>query len=147
MYVLATDKQIFSTEITSAPADVFELVSVAASNGLVPIKHFLEGLSWSSAKTCACCVKDEIGFGTDGGNFLYDDDLEPEDELFEGVVVNDPFDGVIMSRRAFDSLMVRFFRTLISVANDRYLPVRSEAWWPEFTDNIAAIGARSGKSL
>lgn len=48
-----------------------------------------------------------VGFGVEIANFQYDDDLEPGDEPFEGVLIRSNFRGdeVVLSREAFKRLV------------------------------------------
>lgn len=50
---------------------------------------------------------DGVGFGTEIAGSMYDDDLEPGDEPFEGVLITASFrdDEVVLSREAFRRLV------------------------------------------
>ncbi|MEH2077043.1 MAG: hypothetical protein V7K57_22025 [Nostoc sp.] len=88
-------------------------------------------------------VLERSGRISDESGFLFPSDLEPGDQIFEGVQMFDPLDTITLSNGAFDRLMSRYFRVVLDHAESTGLPITQEAWWGAFADATPQIEERT----
>ena len=106
----------------------------------------LYGLRWGDVQLAALAVVTGTGIGLDEAGFRYPADLDPCEESFDGVNVYDPLDDIVVPHAAFEEVMARFFRALISGAQKLRDPVRSAPWWGELVRRTEELEARVAKA-
>ena len=105
---------------------------------------------WREARRAAEGAVERTRSGVDDFGFVYLSDLDPCEEPFVGVSVDAFRDEILVSLPAFEEVMARFFRALISGAEKLGDSARSEAWWPELvrlTEKLEARVARAAQGL
>ena len=81
----------------------------------------------------AQAVRDEENIGINGSGFRYaHNELDPDEEPFEGVEIYDPLGELYVTQAAFDGLMNRYFSALRDGATKQQAPVVQQPWWPDF---------------
>jgi hypothetical protein len=107
------------------------------------LKSLLDFPSWSEMMYVASGVRDREGIGADGTGFRYPtDELDPGEEPLEGMDVYSPLGEVQVSVPAFERLMARYFRALITGAERHRDPVIRASWWPDFVKATVQIEDR-----
>jgi hypothetical protein len=136
---LTVDSITFTPSTTHAG-----IVDIDAPEGLRPLQVFFWEISWNYLVFFASCVADGIGCGFEVSNTQYDDDLEPDEEQFEGVRVNSSMDNesIVVSRLAFEKLALRFLDLCISIANEQDKPLQYEPAWSKLLDCRDRLKAR-----
>jgi hypothetical protein len=99
-------------------------------------------VSESNLKLIAEGVLDQHGRMMNDSGFWYPEDLDPDDEPFDGVRLSDPLDEIYLSRAAFDRLMVRFFRIILQNAPSSQKDLANSTWWPRFQAIVAQLEQR-----
>ncbi|MBD2208107.1 hypothetical protein H6G33_37540 [Calothrix sp. FACHB-1219] len=135
---LTVDSITFTPSTTHAG-----IVDIDAPEGLRPLQAFFWAISWNNLVFFANCVADGIGCGFEVANTQYDDDLEPDEEQFEGVCVNSQMDdeSIVLSRHAFEELALRFLDLCISIAQEQDQPIQHQPAWSkllEYRDRLKA---------
>lgn len=119
--------------------------AIGAEPGLRAVHDFFVGVSWQFlARFAAPAVLNRHGLHIEGNGFAFPSDLDPDQEPFDGVRLEDPIETIYIGNSAFDRLMSRFFNTVIEGAMLRQVPEVREDWWPEFVATARAVQARSG---
>jgi len=75
--------------------------------------------------------------------FHFIGDLDPGDELFEGVQIFDPIDTIYVSEAAFEQLMSRYVAVIVNAVTERQRPEMNEPWWPELVANGRLLAERA----
>lgn len=142
------DRAVADILIAPAPRESHYSVLVDALDELRPIKTFLESVRWSHIDTCAHNVLFHVGFGNDLADFDFGDDLEPDEQPFEGVrfseILSIPPREVIMSQTAFERLMLRYFDVMSAVVPERNPEVANDPRWRDFLNYVEALRSRIG---
>ncbi|MBW4448469.1 MAG: hypothetical protein KME38_16780 [Spirirestis rafaelensis WJT71-NPBG6] len=121
---LGTPSSVSSLKLITQISEPKELLILTSS---------LNFFSWSDLLYVASGVRDQEGVGIDGTGFRYPtDELDPGEEPLEGVEVYNPLGEVQMSIPAFERLMLRYFRTIMSEAEKHNHPIVEQSWWKEF---------------
>jgi hypothetical protein len=136
------DALVDNINVSPAPVTSLEAVDVVAPPDLIVVKHLLQPFAWRHLGELAEYVRDAISWGHEIGDFRFSDDLEPGEDSFDGVQLSDPIHKVVVTRAAFDRLMIRYFDAIIHGAHERNLPVLHEPWWAEFLSNVEVIRSR-----
>jgi len=98
-----------------------------------PVIITLKAFGWEAMPYAARAVTRGVGMSYDDAGFRYPgEDLDPGEEPFDGVQVHNPLGEATVSIPAFERLMLRYFRALITGAERLHDSVVEEAWWPEF---------------
>ncbi|MEH2048834.1 hypothetical protein [Nostoc sp.] len=132
---LIKDKLVDSIVIElSQDEDLLKLmVQITEPKELLILTSSLNFFGWSDLLYIASGVGDQEGVGVDGTGFRYPtDELDPGEKPLEGVEVYNPLGEVQVSIPAFERLMLRYFRTLISEAKKLNNPIVEQPWWKEF---------------
>lgn len=110
------------------------------------IRDYFSRSHASTLMYIARAVRDQENMGINGSGFRYaHNELDPNEEPFEGVEIYDPFDELYVTQEAFDGLMNGFFSALRKGAKKA---LAKEPWWKEFVDISLQIEKRvtsSGK--
>jgi hypothetical protein len=97
---------------------------------------------WSSVVLIARAVAERTGAGWDGGTLRYpvEDVLDAGEEPFEGVHVHSPLGDVLVGVAAFERLMARYLRAVLSAGASA--KAGDEPWWTEVRSSLMRIEAR-----
>ena len=140
------DCSVDSIPISSVPRKSHYSVQVDAAEELRPIKIFLESVRWSHIDTCAHSILLHAGFGNDLAGFDFGEDLEPGEQPFEGVrfseLLSVPPREVIVSRMAFERLMLRYFDVMSAVVPKRNPEIVNHQRWRDFLNHVEALRSR-----
>lgn len=117
-------------------------IKVETKSGLENISNFLTSVSWVDFNICAKCVYDQIGFGNDFSEFNYNDDRGPDEEPFEGVRFLDMGGQVVVSLKAFERLMLRYFDFIIQIDSMRGADINDNIDWQEFLEYVEKLRKR-----
>ncbi|MEB3294602.1 MAG: hypothetical protein VKJ24_15710 [Synechococcales bacterium] len=132
--LIGTDKHESSLKVVTQISEPKELLILTSS---------LSFFSLSDLLYIASGVRDQEGIGIDGTGFRYPtDELDPDEEPLEGVQVYNPLGEVQISIPAFERLMLRYFSTLISEAEQHHNPVVDQHWWNDFVRMTKIIEQR-----
>lgn len=107
------------------------------------LQSFLGARFWESCLRFmhdAVLAHHGITYGDSG--FHFPDDLAPEYEEYEGVRFFDPIDEIIISEKAFDRLMNRYFQVILEGTPKFKKELLEEEWWPKFEKNARALEER-----
>lgn len=104
------------------------------------IKDFFSKSYWQDTILIARSIKNHYGIDINGSGFRFTTDLEPDEKVFEGVELYDPYDEVYIDEKSFKNLTLKFFKALLQGANShkRELLVNS-SWWTEFTSIVTQL--------
>lgn len=102
----------------------------------------LQQISWFALRYCAAAVAQQHGFGLEEAGFEYPTDLEPDEEVFEGVRMYALDEEIFVSAAAFDRFMLRYFEQMNEIATHEDPPVTTEPWWPEYLASVEVIRKR-----
>ncbi|MCB9765388.1 MAG: hypothetical protein H6739_36780 [Alphaproteobacteria bacterium] len=107
-----------------------------------PICYIVDFSSWTLPRVAEAMVAGH-GVGMELFGFLYDTDLDEEDDEdpFVGVQIYDPDEEVVLSHADFDDLMLRVFDAWIVSTDQHHLD--REPWWPDFLRDVETIRARA----
>ena len=105
------------------------------------IKDFFYKSHWGDLILIARGINNHYGAGINESGFRFADDLEPDEEVFEGVELFDPLGEVYIEERAFERLALKFFKAVIkgSTLNSQ---LSNEPWWSEFVMIVSQIEAK-----
>ncbi len=96
------------------------------------IRDYFSRSHASTLMYIARAVRDQENMGINGSGFRYaHNELDPDEEPFEGVEIYDPFDELYVSQEAFDGLMNGFFSALRKGSRNR---LAKQPWWEEFVE-------------
>jgi hypothetical protein len=96
------------------------------------LADFLKITNWSFIRFIAEGIATRSSRDMNYSGFLYPEDLDTDEEKFEGVKIYDYYDELILSESAFISLMSRLLDLLVREAQSRQLTVITEDWWDQF---------------
>ncbi|MEA2670303.1 MAG: hypothetical protein QOG45_523 [Chloroflexota bacterium] len=135
-----------SVEPTGVPQNgVRPIGRVSGPEEALPIIFTLDAIGWTELLYTANGVRDRKASDWDDVGFNYPSDIsEPDEEPFDGVEVHNPIFEVIVSEKAFDRLMARFFRVLVIGAGAARDPVITTDWWPSFLTIVKDLEKRGG---
>lgn len=106
------------------------------------IKDFFYKSYWGDIILIARGVNSHYGVGINESGFRFTSDLEPDEEVFEGVELFDPLDEVYIEEKAFERLVLKFFKAVIKGLT--FKPKLSkELWWNEFMTIVSQIEAKT----
>lgn len=144
MSKLIADKLVNSIQIEPTKVEgSLRPLDIKGSEEVLVITSTLGFFSWSEMNYIASGVHDGEGIGIDGTGFRYPtDELDPGEELLEGVEIYNPLGEVQISISAFEHLMVRYFRELIKEAEKGNESATQESWWSEFLSITEEIEER-----
>jgi hypothetical protein len=134
-----------SVEPAPVPHKLFRSVGrILGPEAALPVITTLESLGWDSLMDAAGGVLDREGIGENGVGFRYPNDaLNWGEEPGDGVEVYNPLWEVVVSVQAFERLMARFFRALITGAESTADAVTGASWWPDFVTMTERIEERT----
>ena len=98
------DRIVFSVDLSQSPF-------VQVDTDLESIAYFFSCIGIHSLHLLAKCVVKRVGFGTEDSGFDYPDDLDLDEEPFEGVRFCYPPGQTVISLKAFERMMLRYFET------------------------------------
>ena len=107
-----------------------------------PVTITLKAFPWVALPNAARGVSRGVGMDMDDAGFSYPGDLAPDEEPVDGVLVYNPLGEATVSIPAFERLMLRYFRALITGAERLHDSVVEEPWWPEFVAATEEIEGR-----
>ena len=106
------------------------------------IEDFFYRSYWGDIILIARGINDRYGVGINESGFRFESDLEPDEEVFEGVELFDPIDEVYLEEKAFERLSLKFLKAVIEGSN--FQAERSnQPWWTEFIAIVGQIEART----
>ncbi|MBD2767906.1 hypothetical protein IC235_08365 [Hymenobacter sp. BT664] len=144
MSKLIADELVNSIQIQ--PRDVegsLRLLDIKGSEEVLVITSTLGFFSLSEMLYVASGVHDREGIGIDNTGFRYPtDELDPGQEPLEGVEIYNPLGEVQVPILAFEHLMARYLRALITEAKKRNDSVIQQSWWCEFVMTTQQIEER-----
>jgi hypothetical protein len=117
-------------------------IDVIAPGGHWITASVLQSIGWFALRYCAQAVVQQHGFGLEEAGFEYPTDLEPDEEVFEGVRMYALDEEIFVSAAAFDRLMLRYFEQMNEIATHEDPPVTAEPWWSEYLANVEVIRQR-----
>jgi hypothetical protein len=105
-----SDEEADPARLLLPRAAPFRLAEVAgAESGGAPavVQNFVHGMRPQYLPLLRRQTEREAGFGHDVAASMYDDDLDPDDEPFEGVLITSQVidDEVVLSREAYERLV------------------------------------------
>lgn len=107
------------------------------------ISDFFSRTQWSTLMYIAQAVRDEENMGINGSGFRYaHNELDPDEEPFEGVEIYDPLGELYLTPAAFDRLMNRFFSALRDGAIKQQAQIVQQSWWRNFIKNAKYVEKR-----
>lgn len=144
MSKLIADRLVNSIQIQPTKVEnSLRLIDIEGSEEVLVITSTLGFFSLSEMTYVASGVHDREGIGTNGTGFRYPtDELDPGEEPLEGVEIYNPLGDVQVTISAFEQLMTRYFRALITEANKRNDSVIQQSWWCEFVVTTEQIEKR-----
>lgn len=95
------------------------------------IKDFFYKSYWEDIILIARGVNAHYGVGINESGFRFVSDLEPDEEVFEGVELFDPLDEIYIEEKAFEHLVLKFFKAVIKGAKINP-KISDKPWWNEF---------------
>ena len=95
------------------------------------IKDFFYKSYWGEVISIARGINNYYGVGMNDSGFRFQSDLDPDEEVFEGVELFDPLDEIYVDERAFERLILKFFKAVIE-GSTLHPKLTKEAWWTEF---------------
>lgn len=144
MSKLIADELVNSIQIQ--PRNVensLRLLDIEGSEEVLVITSALGFFNLSEMTYVASGVHDREGIATDNTGFRYPtDELDPGEEPLEGVEIYNPLGEVQVTISAFEHLMVRYFRALITEAKKHNDSVIQQSWWCEFVVTTEQIEER-----
>jgi hypothetical protein len=119
-------------------------IKVTEPEGNKIVASLLTSISWYGLSVCAKAVAQKHGFGVEECGFDYPTDLEPGDEVFEGVRLYDAFeDEMFVSEQAFDRFMLRYFDFMTNLAQEQGRKETGESWWGQYLTYVNTILERA----
>ncbi len=104
------------------------------------IRDFLSRETWQHfARQILPGVIGHHGRTVEYSGFRFPSDLDPDEEMFEGVELFDPIETIYVSRAAFDRLMRRYFDAIIEHVIAKQLPELYEDWWQDFVASARCL--------
>ena len=73
--------------------------------------------------------------------FRFQSDLDPDEEVFEGVELFDPLDEIYFDEKAFERLVLKFFKAVIE-GSTLHPKLANEHWWSEFISIVDRLEAK-----
>ena len=151
MNKLVSDRLIEEIEIK--PVDMqryYDPVRVYSSSELKVISSSLNFFSMSEINYVASGVLDQEGIDVNGTGFRYPtDELDPGEEPLQGVEIYNPsFGEAQLNISAFEKLMARYFRAVITETEKQVAiqkpedDVTKKPWWSEFVKATEQIEQR-----
>jgi hypothetical protein len=135
------DSIVVESAATGRPARGVGIVTGPAAAG--PVTITLKAFGWGDIPDAARAVTLGVGMSADDAGFRYPgEDLDPDEEPSDGVQVHNPLGEATVSVPAFERLMLRYFRALITGAERLHDSVIEEPWWPEFVAATEEIEGR-----
>lgn len=121
------------------------IADIVVTKELRPLEVFFWEITWQNLAFFANCVADGIGCGFEMSDAQYDDDLEPDEEPFEGVRVTNHMDNesIVLSRSGYEQLALRFLELCIQTAETENQTIRSEPVWLQILEARERLKARS----
>lgn len=109
------------------------IADIDGDKKLRPLRIFFWEITWNNLLFFAECVADEVGCGFEMSGSQYDDDIEPNEEPYEGVQVTEYMEdtSVILSRNAYHELALRFLDFCIEIAKKEDQPIYKGPKWSE----------------
>lgn len=131
---IMTNMQGNSDQLVIVPQDrllivTSTLVSFSRANDL--LEYLSEGIK----------DQQDIDFNEIGIQYAHDD-LDPDEDEFEGIKIYNPLGETFIEEKAFDSLMLRFFTTIIESVEKYHQNVKASPWWNKFVENVKKIEER-----
>ncbi|WP_163512626.1 hypothetical protein [Fodinicola acaciae] len=127
--------------VRTRPARLF--CAVTGPPAATVVTDFLSLQHWSKLRYFLEGVRRQAGADFDDAGFAYDtDERDPDEVPFTGVELYMPWDGVLVSRSAFDRLMARFFAAVTRGAIAQDDAATREPWWPDFVAAVDDIQRR-----
>ena len=101
----------------------------ATGEGADLLQDWLGMLNWSHLPLFADCAAREVGFGHEVAASAYDDDLEPDDEPFEGARITGNFreGALVLSRAELDDLYLALFALVEASAPEHWTTIQASA--------------------
>jgi hypothetical protein len=134
-----------SIEPGDVPQNGFRTIRrVTGPEDVLPIIFTLDAIGWTELPYMAGGVHRRQGVDWDGVGFSYPiDAIRAGEEPFNSVEVHNPIFEVIVSERAFDRRMARFFQTLVLGAEKAKDPVIALDWWRNFVTIVEDVESRA----
>ena len=98
------------------------------------LTDFLKITNWVFIRFMAEGIVARSSRGMNDSGFRYAEDLDEQEERFEGVRIYDYYDAFTISEPAFIRMMSRLLDVLVIGAESHHLAVTKEGWWTEFVD-------------
>lgn len=127
----------------SARPDV--VAEIAGADPAVPLfRDLLGALPWSQLRLIAGCAARQVGSGNEIASFAYDDDIDEDEEPFEGVRLTGDFrdEVAVFTRAEWDAILADFFELVVALATRA-----DEPWWPDFVEDARRVAARTARPL
>jgi len=118
-------------------------LQIQGSEKLLVIISSLQFFNWNELNYIASGVWDREGIGINGTGFRYPtDELDPNEEILEGVEIYNPLGEIQLSIDSFESLMLRYFQAIILEGTKINHSILQQSWWNDFIDLTQKIEAR-----
>ena len=118
-------------------------IDIKGAEEVLVITSALGFFNWSEMTYVASGVHDREGIATNGNGFRYPtDELDPGEEPLEGVEISNPLGDVQVTISAFEHLMARYFRAMITEAKKHNDSVTQQSWWSKLVVTTEQIEER-----
>ncbi len=142
MNKLVSDQSIDSIKISPTDStEALRLLQIQGSPELLVLTSALNFFNQSEMGQIASAILNREGIGIDGTGFRYPTDVEPGEEPLEGVEIYNPLGEIQVSIPAFERLMARYLRTLITEAKIVGF-IAKQTFWTEFVSMAEKIEQR-----
>lgn len=122
-----------------------DIGDVTGADHAPTIRDLLRSFTWRELPTVMRGMLEQEGVSLDPRGFYFPgDDLDDDEEPFEGVQIMDPLDTVYADLDAFNRLMTRFFSAVLEGAIREGHAVCMEPWWPQIVEGARTLKARYG---
>lgn len=125
--------------------DASRLVEVSGTHPAMPLfQDFFCLFTWRLLPWLGRCAAAQVGIGHELASTTYDDDLDPDEEPFEGVLLIAHFrdQAIVLSRQEMDAILADFFEAVIASGARA-----GEPWWPALVRDARTVAARTERPL
>ncbi|MGF1487520.1 MAG: hypothetical protein ACFBSE_10565 [Prochloraceae cyanobacterium] len=105
------------------------------------IKDFFYKSYWGEVISIARGIKNHYGVGMNDSGFRFPSDLDPDEEVFEGVELFDPKDEIYIDEKDFERLALKFFKAVID-GSTSHQKLTKEPWWNEFISIVNQLESK-----
>jgi len=109
------------------------------------IKDFFYKSYWGEVISITRGIKKHYGVGMNDSGSRFPSDLDPDEEVFEGVELFDPKfdpkDEIYIDEKDFERLALKFFKAVID-GSTSHQKLTKEPWWNEFISIVNQLESK-----